>query len=298
MPKIPYRTVIVGSLTRDHILFAGRQLDATGGVLWHAGQALAALGTPVIVVTRTAPGDRTLLNPLIEAGVHVVWEPAGHTTTLVLSYDAANPDHRTLEVETLAEPIRGSSLSESLEGAHTLYLGPVHRRDLGTDCIGAIRQQAPARVALDVQGLVRRQSGRRLVPGCSPDIDEWLAVTDVLKAGEEEARTLLAATIPDRTTMPVGCPAEGLLEALAGRLPGREIVMTCGLGGAWTWHAGTITHTPAQAVPGDPTGAGDRFFAAYLARREAGDACDASASFATAFVAGQLSREARGQPPE
>lgn len=290
-PETPHRILIAGSLTRDRIRFAGRQLDATGGVVWHAGQALASLGTPVTVVTRTAPGDRALLQPLIEAGIRVVWEPAGHTTTLILGYDPENPGNRTLVVETVAEPVHAESLREALEGAHTLYLGPVHRRDLGTDCIGVIRRHAPARVALDIQGLVRQQTGHRLVAGCSPDLDAWLAVTDVLKASEEEARTLL-----DGTTRPAGSLVEELAEELTERLRGREFVMTCGPGGAWTWHEGTIGHIPAREVPGDPTGAGDLFFAAYLARRDAGDPCEAAARFATTFVALQLG--GKPGPPE
>ena len=73
---------------------------------------------------------------------------------------------------------------------------------------------------------------------------------------------------------------------------------TCGLEGAWTWHEGNGSHTAAQPVPGDPTGAGDRFFAAYLARRGAGDAPDTAASAASARVAWEMSQNPRTTRPE
>ena len=179
MPDTAPRILIAGSLTRDRIRLAKAQSEVTGGVVWHAGRTLAALGTAVTIVTRTAPGDRVLLNPLIEDGVHVIWEPANHTTTLVLSYDPRNPDVRTVDVEALAEAIRAESLSEAMNDPRRkvdlLYLGPVHQNDLAADCIGVIRD-ASVRVALDAQGLLRQQSGRRLVAGCSPDLARLTAL--------------------------------------------------------------------------------------------------------------------------
>ncbi len=304
MPESAHRILIAGSLTRDRVHFAKTQTELSGGVVWHAGRALVALGVPVTVVTRTAPGDRALLNPLVAAGVHVVWESAGHTTTMVLRYDPENTDKRTLDVEALAEPVRAESLRAALgdrlenpagnrgDKVKLLYLGPVHEHDLGIDCIGVIREHPSVRVALDVQGLARQQSGCRLVPARSQDLDQWLAVTDVLKASEDEARTLL-----DETTIPTNSLMQALAEAMAERMRGREVVMTSGLAGAWTWHHGTVSHAPAQPVPGDPTGAGDLFFATYLARRGAGDPCDAAARQAAAHVARGLSRKKAGQRP-
>ena len=296
MPDTAPRILIAGSLTRDRIRLAKSQTEVTGGVVWHAGRTLAALGTAVTVVTRTAPDDRVLLNPLIEDGVHVIWEPANQTTTLVLSYDPHNPDARTVDVEALAEAIRAESLSEAMNDPRKrvdlVYLGPVHQNDLAADCIGVIGEDASVRVALDAQGLLRQQSGRRLVAGCSPDLDQWLAVIDVVKVSEGEARTLLG-----EATKPSSFLVTALAETLAGRLRGREVVMTCGLEGAWTWHEGTVSHATAQPVPGDPTGAGDLFFAAYLARRCAGDSCDTAARLAAGHVARRLARRAASRRP-
>jgi len=293
MSESAHRIVIAGSLTRDRVYFGKTHSEVAGGVVWHAGRTLAALGASVTVVTRTAPADRGLLNPLIEAGVRVVWEAASQTTTLILRYDPENPESRSFEVVALAEAVRPKSLTEPLEDLHILYLGPVHQHDLDPDWLRAIREHAPARVALDVQGLLRQQSGHCLVAGRSPHLDEWLAVTDVLKVSEKEARTLLG-----EARLTPGSLVNALGESLAGRLRGRELVMTCGLEGAWTWHEGNDSHTAARPVPGDPTGAGDRFFAAYLARRGAGDAPDTAASAASARVAWEMSQKPRTTSPE
>ncbi len=291
MPESAHRIVIAGSLTRDRVYFAKAHTQVPGGVVWHAGRTLAALGASVTVVTRTAPDARSMLNPLIEAGVQVVWEPASHTTTLILRYDQEDPESRSFEVEALAEAVQAKSLNQPLEDADTLYLGPVHQHDLDPDWLRAIREHAPHRVALDVQGLLRQHSGHRLVPGCSPHLDEWLAVTDVLKMSEKEARTLLGEETMASTSL-----VAALAEKLCGRLRGRELVVTCGLEGAWAWHEGNVSYAAAQPVPGDSTGAGDVFFATYLARRGAGDAAAVAASAASAQVARQMGSRKTGPP--
>jgi sugar/nucleoside kinase (ribokinase family) len=120
-------------------------------------------------------------------------------------------------------------------------------------------------VALDVPGLTRVLRGKQVRAAVRPAVARaFLAAADYVKASVEEMDLLC-----DSLRM---SPEELLREFAL-----REMVLTRGaLGGAVFGRRGLLTcWSPtgaggcrrARAVAGDPTGAGDVFFAAYLVER-------------------------------
>ncbi len=268
----------MGTLTRDRNEIGSRVFRCVGGAVWHAGTALADLGVRTVVVTRVAAEDEDLVAALRAAGVEVRWQPSRHTTVFVNRYPAGNPDLRTQLAPALAEPIQPSALAEALHDADLALLGPLHPDDLAEDIGTAFAGRRPAVVAIDVQGYTRAIRNGVVVQSVDRRLTEISALCDIIKAGRDEAKLISGS--------PDAARAAGELAKLHA---GREVVVTCGTDGAFIAHQGRIHHEPAvPASIADPTGAGDIFLAAYVAKRLEGDGVRPSAGFAAAFTARRL----------
>jgi sugar/nucleoside kinase (ribokinase family) len=132
---------------------------------------------------------------------------------------------------------------------------------------------------MDVQGYLRRVDNGRIVPAVSDRLEEALRLVHVIKADEEELTLMLEHF---RVSLP------GFLQHF--RID--EAVITRGSRGASVWtRAGEGVHFGAEQVrrPVSTVGAGDVFFAAYLAshiyRRLD---IDMAATFATGLAAKQV----------
>ncbi len=287
-PPRPLRAVVVGTLTRDRNEVGGRVFHRIGGAVWHAGTVLADLGVRTVVVTRIAAEDEDLVAALRAAGVEVRWQPSARTTTFVNRYPAENWDLRTQLVPAVADPIQASALAQALEGADLAFLGPLHPDDLAEDIVTAFGGRRPSVVAIDVQGYTRTIRDSVVAPGLDRRLADMSAACDVIKAGRDEASLITGAPGAERAT-----------EALAAAHAGREIVVTCGAGGAFVAYAGRLHYEPA--VPAeivDPTGAGDIFLAAYVAKRLEGRGVAAAASFAADFTARRLAGAGESPSPD
>lgn len=274
------QAIIVGSLTRERIEIGGRVLQGIGGVVWHAGTTLADLGVRTGVVTRIATADEDLVAALQAAGVEVTWHTSTQTTTFLNRYAADELDKRTQFVMALAEPIQPVELIKALGNADLAFLGPLHPEDLADDIASVFGYRRPLIVAIDVQGYTRLIRDGAIMAGLDHRLPDILAVCDVIKASQDEAQLITGS--PDAE--------EGALK-LARSCPGREILVTCGARGMFAAYEGKIHHEPA--VPADivePTGAGDIFFAAYLAKRLENAPVGAAAAFAANFTARRLTR--------
>jgi sugar/nucleoside kinase (ribokinase family) len=257
---------VVGNLSLDRV--DGGE-PRPGGGPFHAARALRVLGRPAIVAVKGADADRRrLLPPLVRLGLPVLWRGGSSTAAFSFSYDG---DRRTMVVDALGPPWTPEDL-RGLERAEWVHVGALARTDFPAATLAALAR-GRRRVALDGQGLARPgQSGPLVLDG---DYDpEVLAHLSVLKLAEDEAFAL------------VGEPEEDALRSLA--VP--EVLVTLGSRGSLVLAEGRLHAVPARPVDGDPTGAGDAFFAAYLVSRAAGYAPVAAARTATALVAGLLGR--------
>jgi sugar/nucleoside kinase (ribokinase family) len=172
-------------------------------------------------------------------------------------------------VEELGPPWTLDDL-HGLERAEWVHVGALARSDFPPETLAALAR-GRRKVGFDGQGLVRpgRPGPLTLDAGYDPEV---LRHVSVLKLAEDEARALL------------GEPDEDALRSLGVE----EVVVTLGSRGSLVLADGKLEPVPARPVDGDPTGAGDAFFAVYLASRAAGYAPVASARRATAIVAGLL----------
>jgi sugar/nucleoside kinase (ribokinase family) len=275
--------VLVGSATIDEqAVGASASRLQLGGVVTYGGAAFVRAGVPALAVCALggpfAGPARTVLDRL---GLGLC---AGETGVMTSFRNSVSADgSRTQQILALGRPIDEQLMSRALgglSGAH-VHLGPLHGGDISP---GALRTAVglAGRITLDIQGLLRpARTGavRHEVTDLLPDA---LAASSIVKAEEAELQAVLAAL--DKT-------AEELLREF--RLD--ELLVTRGSAGGYVLiRAQKVEFGAAPAVRvRDPTGAGDVFFATYLAARlregcGIAAACERAAAVAAQHVAGEF----------
>jgi sugar/nucleoside kinase (ribokinase family) len=262
---------VIGPLARDVV--DGRD-SRIGGGPWYAARALRALRQEAFVVAKCGePERRSYLRQLAALGLPVLLAAAGETTSFSFRYDAEG--RREMRVETIGKPwAEGDDPEQALRRVEWVHVTPLLRDDFPPEALERIARRR--RVLLDGHGLVRaRRLGPLVVDG---DFDRAiLRHVSILKLAEEEAQAILG---------------HGELEELR-ELGVPEIVVTFGAGGSLVLAQGASVRVTAQAVRGDPTGAGDAFSVAYLSARAVGHRPISAARRASAVVSALLSAAGR-----
>jgi sugar/nucleoside kinase (ribokinase family) len=261
---------VIGPLARD-LVGGGSRI---GGGPWYAARALRALRQEAFVVAKCGELERrSYLRLLAALGLPVSLSAAGETTSFSFRYDADG--RREMRVEAIGEPWGdGDEPERALRRIEWVHVAPLLRDDFTPEALDRIARRR--RVLLDGHGLVR---ARRLGPlAVDGDFDRTiLHHVSILKLAEEEAQAILGH---DR------------LEELRG-LGVPEIVVTFGAGGSLVLARDASVRVTAQAVRGDPTGAGDAFSVSYLSARAAGHRPVSAARRASAVVSALLSAAGR-----
>jgi len=249
---------LLGNLSRDLVPGAPPR---TGGGPYHGARALHRLRVPARIVVRCAEADRAaLLPPLVRLGTPVRWVAGASTASFSIAYEG---ERRIMRLEELGDAWRPQDLPPLPPAVRWAHVAPLARSDFDVDTLAAIGRRR--RLSLDGQGLVRpaRVGPVELDADFDPAL---LRHVWALKLADEEAET-----IGDVAALPV-----------------REILVTHGARGATLYLGGRREEIPARPLPGDPTGAGDAFMAAYVAARDAGFGPAGAARSATAVVAAVL----------
>ncbi len=245
-----------------------------GGGPWHAGRALRALRQEAVLVAKCGERERPdYLRRLAALGLPVSLAAAGETTSFAFHYDSEG--RREMRVTAVGEPwCEDDEPERVLRGVEWVHVAPLLRGDFPPETLERIARRC--NVLLDAHGLVR---ARRLGPlQLDGDFDRaLLRHVSILKLAEEEARVVVG---------------DADLEELRG-LGVPEVVVTFGGEGSLVLAPGTSTRVASQAVPGDPTGAGDAFSIAYLSARAEGHEPLPAAHRASALVSMLLATEAR-----
>ncbi len=275
--------VITGSVTRDKVRSGLKWFWQIGGVVWYAGTTLIQLGIRTRVVTRAASRDTELADALRSRGAELWLGSSAKTTVFVNEYAGDGLNDRKQRVMALADPIDGEVLSGALADADLVYLGPLHPADLGEEVTAVLQAQRPTLVALDVQGYTRTVSGGLVVEKLDQRLEALFDVCDIIKASAAEARLITGSSEPSSAAVQLARAGTGM-----------EVVVTCGKDGAYIARQNQIHYELAQQIEvDDPTGAGDIFFASYLAQRIGGTSMDAAAEFAARFTAKRLTEPDR-----
>lgn len=234
----------------------------------YAARTWHALGFSCRVVSSAAEGDRLEIERAFPEDVELLLESAPRTTEFENAYTSDGT--RTQRAGALAPALAWSA--DYLDGIDLVQLGPLHPDDLQPDWY---RPSAAAH-ALDLQGFTRCVRDGAIAAVVDSRTAEFTRGAQWVKASVREWRLIEAA-----------------LPALV-RGPTAEWLRTRGIeGGDVFGAAGSCAWRPDPPVPGcDPTGAGDVFFAAFLAHRRGGAAASVAAASAARFTSHFLASRA------
>lgn len=244
---------IVGSATIDEVIRGRERSCLLGGVVTYAGLTFRRYGIDTLVVTNVAEEDRGILEALSREEIRLFAGPSSRTTRFVNRIEG---DARTQELPQAAEPIRKKQIEGVFKGLFHVHIGALHPDDIDPkvfDCIRAAGLFASA----DIQGYVRFRDRGRVLQRVSEHAETVLGLVHVLKTDEGELQTL---------TSFFGVDAAELLR----RFEIEELIVTAGSRGGYLLTKGDEFVPYRARVVEEPlstVGAGDVFFAAYLAER-------------------------------
>lgn len=258
--------LLIGAITRDLAADGSGSYACPGGVVHHAGLALARLGFRVRVVTRVRLQDADeLLAPLCAAGAEVCILPSRWTTTYLNDYTGPVDRHELREV---SDPIAAGDIPAAWRACDLVQLGPLHPRDL----LPETAESLSGLVGIDLQGLFRAVGGRAAEPSTA-ELRRFTATARVVQVSESELG-------PELAQQPL---------ALAQQLGRPELVITRGARGATLICDDRQQQVPATRTTGEHlVGAGDVLLAAHLALRALGHAPLAAARGASAICAAKI----------
>lgn len=248
-----------------------------GGKGANQSLALARAGGHVTHWGRLGRGDAWALAPLEEAGValgdiELVDAPSGHA---LIQVDDGG------ENAIILYPGTNHGFEEAALVARIAATEPGATLLLQNECNGLAAAMAAARhrgLTLAFNPAPMDEAATRLP----------LEACDLLFVNRGEAAALVGLA---ETT-----PASALLDALAGRLPEVELVLTLGADGVHYRHGETRLRLAAHRVAAvDTTAAGDTFIGVFLATRQAG--ADIETCLRRASAAAALCVQAPGAAP-
>jgi sugar/nucleoside kinase (ribokinase family) len=186
-----YDVLYIGNYTKDKIISLSGTKIVDGGAVNYGAHAAARLGRKVAVVTRLAKEDETVVERFTQAGIdcYVTYTP--QSTFLTLEYPTADPDIRTLSVNSVAGSIIAADVANL--NARAAVIGSSLRGEVGLDVIRTLKDKH-MQVAADMQGFVRVLRGTELNYEPWNEMQSTLAFVDVVKSDAVEAEILTGET--------------------------------------------------------------------------------------------------------
>jgi len=267
---------VIGSTTIDKNIYDNKNQLKIGGVTTYSGITYRRHGIVTRIVTNVAEQDLPILDKLDHEQITIQNGTTTHTTQFINIFIG---DQRRQKLPFTASPIKANQIEGLLDAVGCVHLGPLHPMDIESDCINLL-EEAKLPVFLDVQGYTRRIEDAEVYDGVANLIKASLKISRIVKANESEFESVLQF-------FDIG------LANLLARYNIEEFIVTQGRKGGFVLdnknNEVRFNAVPVQSA-GDPTGAGDIFFAAYVVGRfmkkmDISNAC----AYATELTALQIS---------
>jgi len=240
-----------------------------GGTAFYFSEAVRNLDLKYLLVTALADNDMNYVTALREKGIEVKVQPSAHTVYFENIY-AEDQDHRTQNVLAKADPFVIESILNV--DARIFHLGPLLADDISTELIKTLSEKG--RVALDVQGYLRKVVNKKVYPVDWPEKEQALQYVDILKADVAEMEVLTG----------YGDIKRGVKTLTDWGV--KEVVITDGSKGSTIYSDGVFYDIPAYQpqIAVDATGCGDTYMAGYLYQKVKGETLPEAGKFAAAMA--------------
>jgi len=244
---------VIGSTTIDKNIYDNKNQLKIGGVTTYSGITYRRHGIVTRIVTNVAKQDLPILDKLDQEQITIQGGPTTQTTQFINIFIG---DQRRQKLPSTASPIKASQIKPLRDAVGCVHLGPLHPLDIESDCINLLKE-AKLPVFLDIQGYTRRIENAEVNTEVANQIEASLKISRIVKANESEFESVLQYFGTD-------------LANLLARYNIEEFIVTQGKKGGFVLDDKNsqvrFNAVPVQS-PGDPTGAGDIFFAAYIIGR-------------------------------
>lgn len=264
-----YDICCVGHITLDKVVTTKSVVHMAGGTSFYFSNAIRHMDVKYRLVTGLAESEMNTVTELRAKGIEVDVVPSRHTVYFENIY-SENQDHRTQRVLQKADPFSIEALSHT--DARFFHLGPLLADDIPVELIKSLSERG--KVALDVQGYLRKVENHDVHAIDWPAKQEALKYIHTLKANEHEMEVLTG--LKD-----VRKGAKVLADWGV-----KEVVITLGSMGSVIYANGVFYHIPAYVPTAviDATGCGDTYMAGYLYKRIKGASLQEAGEFAAAMA--------------
>jgi len=269
--RSPYDIAFIGHVCFDEVIpYRDTPRVAPGSAVMCGALAAARVGKNVAVVTRMAPKDENILEPMRQNGIHLHVIPAAETTYMKVVHTTADVDER--QIHQLANAGFFSLTDVPPLEVRQVHLAGITDQEFDLDFICGLKEKG-YRLSADMQSFVRQVHPvlRSIAFQDVPDKKEIVRQLDMVKLDIVEAQVLTGTDDLAQAARIIeawGCP---------------EVVITQADGVLAHVRGETFYEKFSNRSVVGRTGRGDTTFAAYLARRMEYDVAD-SLKFAAALV--------------
>jgi len=245
----------IGHMCLDEVIpFGGSPRVAPGSAVLCGALAAARIGTKVAVVTRMAPKDEEILEPMRQAGIAVHVIPADVTTYMRVVHPSADVDDRQMFQLANAGLFTASDIP-ALD-VRQVHLAGITDQEFDLEFVRGMKARG-YRLSADMQSFVRQVDPvtRSISFGDVADKAEFAQLLDMVKLDVVEAKVLTGTDDLERAA--IKFEEWGSPETLITRSDG----VLARVNGKTYWEPFSN-----RSVVGR-TGRGDTTFAAYMARR-------------------------------
>jgi sugar/nucleoside kinase (ribokinase family) len=270
----PYDIAFIGHVCFDEVIpYRDTPRVAPGSAVMCGALAAARVGKKVAVVTRMAPKDENILEPMRQNGIEIHVIPAAETTYMkVVHATHATADVDERQIYQLANAGFFSLAEIPPLAARQVHLAGITDQEFDLDFIRGLKEKG-YRLSADMQSFVRQVHPvtGRISFGDVLNKMEIVRLMDMVKLDIVEAKVLTGTSNLEQAARMFeewGCP---------------EVVITQADGALARVGGKTLYEKFSNRSVVGRTGRGDTTFAAYLARRMDHRAAE-SLKFAAALV--------------
>jgi sugar/nucleoside kinase (ribokinase family) len=251
----PYDLAFIGHVCFDEVIpYRDTPHTAPGSAVMCGALAAARVGKKVAVVTRMAPKDKNILEPMRQNGIDLYVIPAAETTYMKVVHATADVDER--QIYQLANAGFFSLAEIPTLAVRQVHLAGITDQEFDLDFIRGLKEKS-YHLSVDMQSFVRQVQPvqHSIAFGDVPNKKEIVRQMDMVKLDNVEAKVLTGTDDLERAARAMedwGCP---------------EVVITQADGVLARVEGKTFYEKFSNRSVVGRTGRGDTTFAAYLARR-------------------------------
>ena len=244
---------VIGPLSKDRIIITDIKHieERAGGTAYYSSCALSNLGFDVTLLAKMSEKDFRLSENIKAKKTLINSEK---TDIFINIYPSRNSNEREQEIFSVIDPFTKDDI-KSIKNFDFVHVGPLMSSDISEEILEVLKQNNKI-IALDVQGMIRKREGNKVV-NHSMDEKRFLKYVDILKADASEATILTGEKDPESAAKEINS------------MGAKEILITFGSEGSLIYSGNKYYKIPAfrpvKAV--DTTGCGDTYAAGYIAKR-------------------------------